>query len=336
MKVIILLAGYGTRMRPHTWSRPKPLLRVAGNTVVGHLLDLMHEITTEEVIFVVGYRGEQLEDWIRENYPDLDVHFVVQKEAKGQAHAVWLCQDYLKDDSEVIVAFGDGVVEAAYADIAAQGADAEAVFLVKEVEDPRRFGVAVLDDGGYIKEFIEKPPTMEHRLAIAGIYWFRSSRYLYESLDAVIQQKRKTLGEYFMADAFQVMLEQNAKLRTMQVDQWADAGTPDAILKTNARLLSIGYASQDALERSFAEGFTVIPPVFLHPTANIEASVIGPHASIDAGVRITNSVVRNSIIDTGAEIDNCVLDSALVGERAKVSGRGKALFVGDNSFVDLG
>jgi glucose-1-phosphate thymidylyltransferase len=228
------------------------------------------------------------------------------------------------------------VVEAAYADIAAQGADAEAVFLVKEVEDPRRFGVAVLDDGGYIKEFIEKPPTMEHRLAIAGIYWFRSSRYLYESLDAVIQQKRKTLGEYFMADAFQVMLEQNAKLRTMQVDQWADAGTPDAILKTNARLLSVGYASQDALERSFAEGFTVIPPVFLHPTANIEASVIGPHASIDAGVRITNSVVRNSIIDTGAESDNCVLDSALGGERAKVSGRGKALFVGDNSFVDLG
>jgi glucose-1-phosphate thymidylyltransferase len=240
MKVIILLAGYGTRMRPHTWSRPKPLLKVAGNTVVGHLLELMHEITTEEVVFVVGYRGEQIENWIRRNYPDLNLKFVVQEEAKGQAHAVWLCKEYLEDDSEVLIAFGDGVVEAAYADISGQGmrTGSDAVFLVKEVEDPRRFGVAVLDDDGYITEFIEKPPTMEHRLAIAGIYWFRSSAYLYQSLDAAIQQKRKTLGEYFMADAFQVMLEQKAKLRTMMVDQWADAGTPQAILQTNARLLN--------------------------------------------------------------------------------------------------
>jgi glucose-1-phosphate thymidylyltransferase len=336
MKVIILLAGYGTRMRPHTWSRPKPLLKVAGNTVVGHLLDLMHEITTEEVIFVVGYRGEQIENWIRKNYPNLNVRFVIQEEAKGQAHAVWLCKEYLKDDGEVLVAFGDGVVEAAYGDISGQGKGSDAVFLVKEVEDPRRFGVVVLDNDGYITEFIEKPPTMEHRLAIAGIYWFQSSVYLYQSLDTIIEEKRKTLGEYFMADAFQVMLEQKARLRTMMVEQWADAGTPEAILQTNARLLSVGFASPDALERSYSEGFTVIPPVYIHPTAEIEAAVIGPHASIDADVRITNAVVRNSIIDTGAEIDNCVLESALVGERAKVSGRGKALFVGDNSFVDLG
>jgi glucose-1-phosphate thymidylyltransferase len=336
MKVIILLAGYGTRMRPHTWSRPKPLLKVAGNSIVGHLLDLMHEITTEEVVFVVGYRGEQIENWIRENYPNLNVKFVVQEEAKGQAHAVWLCKEYLQDDGEVMIAFGDGVVEAAYSEISKEGAGSDAVFLVKEVEDPRRFGVVVLDEDGYIKEFIEKPPTMEHRLAIAGIYWFKSSLYLYQALNTVMEEKRKTMGEYFMADAFQVMLEHKAKLRTMMVEQWADAGTPEAILQTNARLLAVGFASPDALERSYAEGFTVIPPVFIHPTAEIEAAVIGPHASIDAEVRITNAVVRNSIIDTGAEIDNCVLESALVGERAKVSGRGKALFVGDNSFVDLG
>jgi glucose-1-phosphate thymidylyltransferase len=336
MKVIILLAGYGTRMRPHTWSRPKPLLKVAGNTVVGHLLDLMHEITIEEVIFVVGYRGEQIESWIRQNYPDLNVKFVVQEEAKGQAHAVWLCKEYLQDDNEVMIAFGDGVVEAAYGDISDQGVDADAVFLVKEVEDPRRFGVVVLDDDGYITQFVEKPSTMEHRLAIAGIYWFKSSVYLFKALNTIIHEKRKTLGEYFMADAFQVMLEQKAKLKTMLVEQWADAGTPGAILQTNARLLAVGFASQDALERSYSEGFTVIPPVFIHPTAEIDAALIGPHASIDADVKISNAVVRNSIIDTGAEIDNCVLESALVGERAKVSGRGKALFVGDNSFVDLG
>jgi glucose-1-phosphate thymidylyltransferase len=122
----------------------------------------------------------------------------------------------------------------------------------------------------------------------------------------------------------------------MDLNEWEDAGTPNAILRTNKRLLALGYASQDALERSYSEGFTVIPPVYLHPTADIEASVIGPFASIDADVKILNAVVRNSIIDPGAQIEDCILDNALLGEKARVSGRGKALFVGDDSTVELG
>ena len=129
MKVIILLAGYGKRMRPYTWSRPKPILRVAGNTVVGHILDMMSDITTEEVVFVVGYKGAQIEDWIRENYPDLDTHFVVQEQPLGQAHAVWLCGEYL-DDGDVVIGFGDGIIEADYAQFPQPGSDA--VFLVNE------------------------------------------------------------------------------------------------------------------------------------------------------------------------------------------------------------
>ena len=333
MKVIILLAGYGTRLRPHTWSRPKPILRVAGNTVVGHLLDLLTDLTTEEVIFVVGYRGDQIEAWIRENYPHLDSRFVVQEQALGQAHAVWLCREYM-DEGDVLLAFGDGIVEADYSNMADPSADG--VFLVKEVEDPRRFGVSVLDEEGYIRDFIEKPPTMEHRLAIAGIYWFRNGRYLSEAVDRVIKSDRKTLGEYFMADAYQIMIEQGAKLRTMQVQQWADAGTREAILHTNQRLLGAGHGSQDALERGYADGFTVVPPVYIHPSADIEASVIGPYATIEANVKVRNSVIRDSIIDPGAEIRDAVLENALVGENADVTGHGKALFVGDNSSVDLG
>lgn len=334
MKVIVLLAGFGTRMRPHTWSRPKPLLKVAGNTVVGHLLDLMADVTDDEVIFVVGYRGDQIENWIRRNYPQLNARFVVQEEALGQAHAVWLCRDYLKDESEVLLAFGDGIIEADYAGI--PHPEADAVFLVKEVEDPRRFGVVALNEAGYITRFIEKPDSMEHRLAIAGIYWFRSSRQLFEALDQVIEENRKTKGEYFMADAFEVMLDKGARLRTKSLEQWVDAGTPEAILQTNTRLLSVGYASPDALERSFSDGYTVVPPVYIHPTADIEASVIGPYVSIDANVKIRNAIVCRSIIDADVEIEGCVLENSLVGERAKVIGRGKALFVGDNSFVDLG
>jgi glucose-1-phosphate thymidylyltransferase len=333
MKVIILLAGYGTRMRPHTWSRPKPLLKVAGNTIVGHLLDQLSEVTTEEVIFVVGYRGDQIADWIRANYPHLNSHFVVQEEALGQAHAVWLCRDYL-DERDVLVAFGDGIIAADYLRMAASGADG--VFLVKEVEDPRRFGVAVLDEGGKVTTFIEKPPTDEHRLAIVGVYWFQSGRFLLHALNRIIDENRQTLGEYFMADAFQVMLEEGCHLRTQEVSTWVDAGTPEAILHSNAHLLAAGFGSADALERGFGDGFTVVPPVYIHPTAEIEASVIGPFASIDARARIANAIISNSIIDTGAEIRECVLDNALVGINARVTGRGKSLFVGDDSWVDLG
>jgi glucose-1-phosphate thymidylyltransferase len=333
MKLIILLAGYGTRMRPHTWSRPKPLLKLAGNTVVGHLLDLMHEITTEEVVFVVGYKGEQIESWIRAHYGHLDTHFVFQEEPLGQAHAVWLCREFLQE-GEVVVAFGDGIIDADFARFAQPGADA--VLLVQEVEDPRRFGIAVLDGQGYMTQFVEKPPTKDNKLAVAGITWFRSGPQLYAALNQIINEQRTTLGEFFMADAYQAMLESGAKLRTMELDQWVDAGTPEAILRANARLLSVGYSSEDALERAFAEEFTVIPPVYLHPTARVEASVIGPYASIDAYVEVRCSVVSNSIIDEGAFIEKAVLENALVGEKARVAGRSASLFVGDNSTVELG
>jgi len=333
MKTIILLAGFGTRLRPHTWSRPKPILRVAGNTVVGHILDHMADIISGEVIFVVGYRGDQIETWIREHYPHLDTHFVVQEKALGQAHAVWLCRDHL-DDEDVVVAFGDGIIQADYKAMADPSVDG--VFLVKEVEDPRRFGVSVLDEEGYIREFIEKPPSMEHKLAIVGVYWFRSGRYLAQAVDRVIKSERKTLGEYFMADAFQVMLEDGAKLRTMPVRQWSDAGTPEAILATNRHLLATGYGSADALERGYADGYTVVPPVYIHPEADIEASVIGPYATIEAEVKVRSAVIRSSIIEPGALIQDCVLENALIGENSEVIGQGKAIFVGDDSSVDVG
>ena len=333
MKVIILLAGYGKRLRPHTWSRPKPLLKTAGNTVVGHILDLMSDLTTDEVIFVVGYRGDQIEDWIRQYYPDLNARFVVQEEPLGQAHAVWLCRDYL-DDGGVVVAFGDGIIEADYAGL--PNPDVDGVFLVQEIEDPRRFGVVTLNESGYVTSFIEKPQTREHKLVVAGINWFRNGRHLSEAVDKVIREERKTLGEFFMADAYSLMIEEGARLRTKELKHWEDAGTAEAILKANAQLLSSGHASEDALERSYSEGFSVVPPVFLHPTAKVTSAVIGPYATIDAGAEIRYSVVRNSIIDAGAVVNNCVLESALIGENAKVSGRGKALFAGDDSVVEIG
>lgn len=337
MKVIILLAGYGTRMRPHTWSRPKALMKVAGNTTIGHLLDLMSDITTEEVIFVVGYRGDQIREWMAENYPHLDARWVVQENAKGQAHAVHLCKEYLEQDGEVVVAFGDGVIKADYGDYhKVAGDDADAVLTVKEVEDPRPFGIVKLNEDGFVTEFVEKPETKEHKNAAVGINWFRSSRKLLDAIETILREGRMTKGEYFMADAYQVLLEEGAKMRTMQVDYWLDAGKPGHILETNQKLLALGNgASTDAIERGYGEGFTVVPPVYIHEDAEIEASVIGPFAHIDAGAKISNAVIRNSIIDPNTEVSDAVLDNALVGEDAQVVGKALKLFVGDKSQVKL-
>lgn len=331
MKTILLLGGYGTRMRPHTWSRPKPLLTIAGNTVLGHILDQLSPITTEELIFVVGYKGDQIKEWVQTTYPHLNSHFVVQEQALGQAHAVWLCRDFLHS-GEVVLAFGDGIIGADYKNFRSDG---DATFLVQELEDPRSFGVVVLNQAGFVSQFIEKPATMEHKQAVVGINWFRSATQLRQAVDIVMREGRKTKGEYFMADAYGVLLEQGAKFRTMPVEFWLDTGQPDNLLHANRRLLALDYASSDALERSFAEGFTVIPPIYLHPEADIEGAVVGPHVSIGANVVVRNSVIRNSIVESGSSITDVVLDGALIGEKARIMGRSKALFVGDNSQVEL-
>ena len=331
MKVIIPLAGFGSRMRPHTWSRAKPLLNVAGKTVIGHLLDQMTSVTTEAVIFVVGYKGDEIEAWIRDHYPYLDTHFVLQPEPLGQAHALWLCRDFMVSD--VLVAFGDGIVKANYQDIPDDNMDV--VMLVQEMEDPRRFGVVVVDEQGIVQQLIEKPDTMEHKLAAAGVHWFKDGRRLAQALDTVITEGRKTKGEFYLADAYHVLLEQGAKVGTKPTIFWLDAGNPENILATNARLLGLGYGTPDAIERSYAGDFTVIPPVFLHETAVIERSVIGPYASIEAQAVIKDSIIRNSQIDAGAQIENCILDAALVGERTHIKGQSLKLFVGDDANIEL-
>ncbi len=320
-------------MRPHTWSRAKPLLTLAGNSIVGHLLDLMKDVTTDEVIFVVGYKSEQIEAWIREQYPHLNAHFVIQEEALGQAHAIWMCRDFLNDEGDVLVAFGDGVVDAAYTEIPDSTLDG--VILTQEMDDPRTFGVVVTDEQGLVTDFIEKPDTLEHKDVIAGIYWFRNGNRLRNALDIVIREDRKSKGEYYLVDAYKVMLEQGAKIKTKETIFWLDAGKPDYMLTTHAQLLSLGYGSEDVIDRSYAEDFTVIPPVYLHETAVIDGCVIGPFVSVGKNGSLKNCIIRNSIVDAGASIENAILEDSLIGENTHVTGTHKKLFIGDNSKVEL-
>lgn len=322
-------------MRPHTWSRPKALFNVAGNTVIGHLLNLMSALTERndtEMIFVVGYKGNEIEKWLREHYPQLNMHFIVQEKALGQAHAIWLCRGFM-DEDELLIASGNSIVDADYAGIAEPGVDG--VCLVQPVEDPRNFGVVVVGEKGFVSDFIEKPATMEHKLAIAGIYWFNDGRQLRQALDIVISQEPQTRGEYYLADAYRVLLQQGARIITKPAVLWLDAGNPENVLAANARLLSLGYGTVEAIERSYAEDFTVLPPVFLHESAVIERAVLGPYTSVEANATIRNAIIANSIIDAGAHVESCILAHALVGENARVVGKSIGLFIGDDSIVEL-
>lgn len=332
MKVIVLLGGYGTRMRPHAWSRPKPLLQVANNTVVGHILDRMQEVTMEEVILVVGYKGEQIRAWVEDNYRHLDLHFVTQHEALGQAHALWLCRDLLEAGGEVVVTLGDIIIDADYADISV-GVPPEtaAVFQVMDIDDPRQFGVVRLDEAGFISQIVEKPATGSYTQALAGVYWFRDGRALWQLLDETLAAERQTKGEYYLADTFQLMLEQGAKIGVQPIRSIVDVGSPQNRLQANQFLLE-QYGDDEESDRPI-NGCTVIPPVYIHPTASIEASVVGPYVTVGRYARLDHVVVENSIIDDHATVAHAVLSDSLVGERVQLCGRPQAMIIGDDSKI---
>lgn len=333
MKVIIPLAGYGTRMRPHSWSRPKALMHVAGQTVLGHIFEKISVLTTEEVILIVGYKGDEIVSWARSEYPHLDLQVVVQEEPLGQAHALWLCSHYL-DTKDVFITFGDGIIDADYQQITHTRADGLA--LVQEVEDPRPFGIAILGQDGRISQIVEKPDRMDDKLALVGAYWFRHGDRLLDALDELIKSQQKLKGEYYLADALGLLLTDGFNIETMNTRYWLDAGTPENILATNARLLGLGHGSEDAIERSYGEDFTVIPPVFIHKTAVIDQCVIGPYTSIGPETHLERCIVRNSIIEAGSHLADVNIKDSLVGEHVDLKGTSYKLLVGDNGQVDLG
>jgi glucose-1-phosphate thymidylyltransferase len=333
MKVVILMGGYGTRMRPHSWSRPKPVMQVGYNTVIGHILDQMAVVATEEVILVVGYKGEQIERWVREHYGHLALKFVYQHEPLGQAHALWLCGGML--DGEVAVSLGDIIIEADFSrlsrgDLPDDTPQPDAVFQTMAIDDPRHFGCLTTGPDGFIDRIVEKPQTGDYRLALAGAYWFRDGRALWRTLDQTLQSGRQTNGEYFLADAFQIMLERGDRIGVQAIRSIVDIGSPANRLAANRRLLL--RANDDTLH---GENVTavIVPPVYVHPTAVIENSVVGPYVTIGRDARIQNAVIRDSIIDPGASVSNCVLTDSIVGENAGLSGQARTFVLGDDSQV---
>jgi glucose-1-phosphate thymidylyltransferase len=300
MRIIIPMAGLGTRLRPHTHTTPKPLLQVAGKTVLDHVLDRLEGLHIEEVVFIVGHLADHIKQHVEAHY-DFPARYVEQLEPKGQAHALYLAREHLV--GTVFIIFVDTIFDA----------------------DPSRFGVVTVEEG-YITGFVEKPDQPISNLAIVGLYFVRNSALLLECIEKVLAGGIRTKGEYYLADALQLMVDQGARLEPAAVDIWADCGKPETLLTTNRYLLTKSGGTHGETTNS-----VIVPPVHISSSASITDSVIGPYVSIAGDVQIERSVLSDCIIDEGARIENVVLRESLMGTRAEITGRAFKANIGDDS-----
>jgi glucose-1-phosphate thymidylyltransferase len=328
MKVIIPAAGYGTRMRPHTHTRPKPLVPVAGRPSLAFVLDALEPLNIEELIFIVGRMGDQMEDYVKSNYK-YPSRFIEQKVMRGQADAIALAREYVQDD--LLTLFVDTLFEADLAVL--NRLDVDGAMFVAEVDDPRRFGIAVTGPDGIVTKLVEKPQQPESNLAVVGLYYFKDSQWLFRAVDKLMASGKSLKGEYYLADAIQVMIDEGAKFRTFPVESWEDTGTWEAVLHANRYLLR----KLDNEDGPYMMGNSlVIPPSYVSGEATVEGSVIGPYASISEGAEVRDSIVKNSIISPNATVANSMLFGALIGERATVEGAYDMINVGDDSVARSG
>ena len=330
LKIAVPMAGLGTRMRPHTWSKPKPLVSIAGKTVLDYVLQQFDSVPDSfdvEYVFIVGPQGEQIKDYMEERHPEKKVNYVLQAEMRGQSDALYQAREFLT--GPMIMAFSDTLVETDFSFLAGETADG--VAWVKPVSDPRRFGVAVVDDQGWVVRLIEKPQDMKNNLAVVGFYYFKSAERLMGAIQEQIDRNITLKNEFFLADAINILLGQGAHIETRKVDVWMDAGTPDSVLETNRYLLEHGYDNTE--EACRRDGVKVIPPVFIHETARIESSVIGPNVSIGPECELKQSIVINSILEEGTHVDEMVLEDSLIGRNVHLRGQPVRVNLGDESWA---
>ncbi|HEY4755725.1 MAG TPA: sugar phosphate nucleotidyltransferase, partial [Ignavibacteriaceae bacterium] len=285
MRAVIPVAGIGTRLKPHTFTTPKVLLNVGGKPMLGHILDKLLEEGVHKATFVIGHLGDQIKDYVIREYPSIKADFIEQKKMEGLGHAIYTAIPTF-DDKEIFIILGDTVFDVNLKDVFK---NKQSALGVKKVDDPSRFGVAVLENG-YIKKLVEKPTTLVSNLALVGLYYIANSDALIKSLNNLVQKDIRTKGELQLTDALQMMLDDGEKIKTFDVNGWYDCGKPETLLSTNKFLLD-----KKSLTKKF-NNVVVNLPVYIADDAKIENSVIGPYATVDKGCVIKESVIKNSIV----------------------------------------
>lgn len=323
MKVVIPLAGKGTRLRPHTLTVPKPLLEVAGKPVLDYVVeDILGKLDVNQLVFITGHLKENVETHVRERY-DIPAAFVEQKDQDGTAGAIRLAAPFV--DGPVLIVFVDTLFDADLS-VIDSSPDADGLIWAKEVEDYQRFGVIVTDNKGYMQLIVEKPSEPVSRLANIGLYFIRNHELLFEGIDRTLAGKPR-LGEYFLTDAFQYMIDQGARIKVEQVEGWYDCGKPETLIATNRHLLETGRA---LVPKDVGDSL-IVDPVRIEGSVELSESTIGPNVTVSRDARIVRSTLADCIVGSGAVIVESDMHDSLIGPEVEVRGvRGRAL-LGDYS-----
>ncbi len=330
MKAIIPVAGAGTKLRPHTYTQPKALIPLAGKTILSIIVDQLHEAGINDFIFIIGYLGEKIQDYVRMHYPNLNCHFIQQNERQGTGHAISLTKDIVGDEALFIV-LGDTIAEY---DVQEMIALPNSALGVKRVDDPRNFGVAEIDEDGFISRLVEKPAIPKSNMALVGLYKIQETAALFACIEKIMASNIKTRDEFNLTDALECMIQGGARMQSFKIQSWFDCGRKETLLESNATLLKKfgGHAAEEAKY----ENTIIVQPVDIAEGCDIRNCVIGPFVSIGEHTTIHHGIIKNSIIGSYSKLVDIVLKDSLVGSDAEVKGVSRNLNIGDNTAIDLG
>ncbi|HKB84688.1 MAG TPA: sugar phosphate nucleotidyltransferase [Ignavibacteriaceae bacterium] len=324
MRAVIPVAGIGTRLKPHTFSTPKVLLNVGGKPILGHILDKLLAEGLTKSTFIIGYLGEMIKEYVEQEYPQLQSDFIVQDEMHGLGHAIFMAAPTF-DEDDIFVILGDTLFDV---DLSYVFSSKYSSLGVKQIEDPRRFGVAIVKDN-FIVKLVEKPQEPVSNLALVGLYYFKNAQALRWALTELVDKDIRTKGELQLTDAIQIMIDKGEKITTFPVEGWYDCGKPETLLSTNQHLLSVKDNGREI------ESVVINKPVFIAEDAVIRNSVIGPYTTIAAGTVVEDSIIRNSLIGSGAKVSKAMLENSIIGDNSVIQGSFKRLNSGNSTEIDF-
>lgn len=329
MKVIIPVAGAGAKLRPHTYTQPKPLIPLAGKTILSFILDQFIDAGQKDFIFIIGYLGEKIKIYVEEKYPQINATFIIQHERSGTGHAIFLAKDYILPDEDILIVYGDTICDYNLKDVLASS---KSLVGIKKVDDPREFGVAEIGADGLVKNAIEKPKIPKSNMALVGIYKIVETKKLFDIIEKDYINEG-SIEEYHLTSVINSLVHNNVEIGTFQVNNWFDCGKKETLLETNAILLNkVEFASE---EIPFFDNTIIIHPVSIAEGCEIENSIIGPNVTIGEKAVIRSSMVKDSIIGSYSVIEKVVLHSSLIGSDAYICGASQSLNIGDNTEIDL-
>ncbi|BCR06849.1 nucleotidyltransferase [Desulfuromonas versatilis] len=329
MKIILPVAGKGTRLRPHTHTKAKSLVHVAGKTVLEHIISRLMILGADEFIFITDENGKQIEDFMAAKFPALNCSYTVQKERLGPAHAVALAAPRIAEGDDVLVVFNDTIFVTDLEQIPSLCAESDGLIYSKEVEDYQRFGVNVVR-GGYIVDMVEKPDTPISRLAQVGLYYLKDGRRFMGYLEATIAAGDKVKGEYYLPSVFMRMIQDGLKFRAPEIDAWLDCGKPETLLETNRYLLRGRHHVHGEVLNT-----VLIEPVHVEKGAIVRGSILGPNVSVAAGSVVEESIIKDSIINANSKVRDLILHSSILGDSVTLIGSPRRMNIGDHSLIEM-